>query len=166
MLETLDHESLLKVAEQGFLSRKLLLKDLIEASKNKDPMRTEQLPQASHSVSPPFCVCGHCLEMPTDKERVCCKEKRLCRSRSTVFQNICLDSENLSTVIRSLADTYVFTPTYDNRAMRHSAYRQYIMWQHGHLGRGHRKVIPSCCVRAIRKNYPSPNGLYSGYKER
>ena len=53
-----------------------------------------------------------------------------------VFGNICLDSENLATVIRSLADTYVFTPTYDNQAMRHPAYRQYVMWQHGHLGKG------------------------------
>lgn len=102
--------------------------------------------------------------MPTDKERVCCKQRQLCRSQSQVFKNICIDSDNVATVIRSLADTYVFTPTYDNRAMRHAAYRQYIMWQHGHLGQGHRRVIPACCVWEIRKHHPSPDGHYTGYK--
>ena len=91
-------------------------------------------PGPTDTSPPPFCVCCLCQPMPTDKDNLCCKEKRLCRSRTTAFQNICIDSDNLSTVIRSLAERYVFTPTYDNRAMRHAAYRQCIMWQHGHLG--------------------------------
>ena len=37
-----------------------------------------------------------------------------------------------------MADTYVFTPVYDNRAMRHAAYRQFVMRRHGYLGRGNR----------------------------
>ena len=111
----------------------------------------EEPQQSSKTSEVPFCVCGYCREMPTDNERACCKERRLCRSTTLAFQNICLDSNNLATVIRSLADTYVFTPTYDNWAMRHAAYRQYVMWIHGHLGKGNRT---SCCVWKIRKHYP------------
>lgn len=164
MIDALDHETLVKVAKQGFSSRHIQLKDLI-ASVQTNHDGPAQARGESHAV-PPFCVCGYCLEMPTDKERICCKERRICRSKSGVFGNICLDSDNLSTAIRSHADTYVFTPTYDNRAMRHVAYRQYVMWVHGHLGKGHRKVIPSCCVWEIRKHYPSPDGIYTGYKDR
>ena len=145
------------------MSRGLQLKDLVA---NVQGNSEEPQPHHEGAISTPFCVCGFCREMPTDKESVCCKEKRLCRSKSMVFGNICLDSENLATVIRSHGDTYVFTPTYDNWAMRHAAYRQYVMWQHRHLGKGHRKVIPSCCVWEIRKHYPSPNGQYTGYKDR
>lgn len=146
------------MAKEGFKSRPLVLKDLVKKIENP-------VEEVSAQTSAPFCVCGFCQEMPTDKERVCCKERRLCQSNKLAFQNICLDSDNLGTAIRSLADTYVFTPTYDNRAMRHAAYRQYVMWIHGHLGKGNRKVIPSCCVWKIRKHYPSPSGRYTGYKD-
>ena len=165
MLEALDHDMPLKVAKEGFKSRALFLKDLINAGSSGTPGADDPQPSGPHQATPPFCVCEQCTEMPTEKENICCKEKRLCRSQGQTFNNICLDSDSLATVIRSLADTYVFTPTYDNRAMRHAAYRQYIMWQHGHLGRGHRKVIPSCCVWKIRKHYPSPDAHYTGYKD-
>ena len=154
-----------KCAKEGFKSRPLVLKDLVQQM--KDSAETEQQQASGTSEIPvPFCVCGYCREMPSDKERVCCKQRRLCRSRTLAFQNICLDSDNLATAIRSLADTYVFTLTYDYRAMRHAAYRQYIMWIHGYLGKGHRKVIPSCYVCKIRKHYPSLNGGYTGFKDR
>ena len=162
MLEALDHQTLLEVAKRGFMSRGLHLADLIAVVQNNT---AHQPPATPVNPAPPFCVCGHCMEMPRDKERACCKEKRLCRSITRPFQNICVDSDNLATVIRSLADTYVFTPVYNNKEMRHAAYRQYIMWQHGHLGKGHCKVIPSCCVCKIRKHYPSPDGNYTGYKD-
>ena len=118
------------MAKEDFKSRPLVLKDLVEQM--KDSTETEQHTSLTSEV--PFCICEYCQEMPSDKERVCCKEWRLCRSRTSAFQNIYLDSDNLATAIRSLADTYIFTPIYDNRAMRHAAYRQYIMWIHGHLG--------------------------------
>lgn len=157
----MPHEKLLAVAEIGFMARKEQLQDIIAGMENEG---TCEHPTMTNGSIPSFCVCGNCREMPTDKERICCKQRRLCMSRTNIFHTICLESDNISTAIRSLADTHVFTATYNNRAMRHASYRQYVMWQHGHLGKGHRRVIPSCCVLKIRKHYPSPDGHYTGFK--
>ncbi len=143
----------------------------IELGENRDQERPAEqvgisLQQASAASKPSFCKCRWCQEMPTDKERLCCGERRICRSKINTFMMICIDSDNLGTAIRNLADTYVTTPTYDNRSLRHAAYRQYVMWQHGHLGSGNRVVIPSCCVWQIRKVYPSPDNQYTGFKSR
>ena len=44
----------------------------------------------------------------------------------------------------------------DNLSKR-ITYKQFTWWIHSRLGKGVRKVIPSCVVWFIRKNYPSEN---------
>ena len=44
------------------------------------------------------------------------------------------------------------------------AYTQFVYWVYGKLGRGVRKIVPACAVHKIRKTFPAPNGIYTGFK--
>lgn len=48
---------------------------------------------------------------------------------------------------------------------RHFAYRNYVDYMHGKLGRGNRRVIPACVVAFIRDRWPSPDGNYVGFQD-
>ena len=61
---------------------------------------------------------------------------------------------NLATISRYTRETFEF----ENTNYHFSAYKQYISWIYGRLGKRIRQVIPSCVVWAIRKKYPSDDG--------
>ena len=114
--------------------------------------------------APTWCICSRCQPMDTSTENVCCG-KRNCITSYTHFFRICLDQQVLTVAIHQRADLRADPISYSPESYRKAAYRQYILWVYKKLGRGNRRVCPSCVVMAIREWYPSPSGVYMGYKD-
>lgn len=117
------------------------------------------------AAAPSWCTCFKCRVMPTQAERICCgRPADQCQSQSLNFQLLFLDESVLTLAQMYRQDDLALPQEKDyNKGKRHAAYRQFIMWHHGRLGVGVRKVIPSCCVWAIRDKYPDHYGQYVGY---
>jgi len=81
-----------------------------------------------------------------------------------MYENNCLDKEVLTLAIHAGTDILAEEPDYSTNTFQKGAYRQYCLWKYGKLGKGNRRVLPSCVVHAIRRYYPSPDGLYIGYR--
>ena len=58
-----------------------------------------------------------------------------------------------------------FNPN-ENSSWRYTAYWQFTLPHWGYLGRGKRKVIPSCIVQIIRKRFPDKNEYYTGFLDK
>ena len=80
------------------------------------------------------------------------------------FQSLVLDRDALSVAIVGRMDVLADRSDFSNQGYRFAAYRQYILWQNGYLGRGNRRVVPSCATCSIRQKYPSPGGVYTGFR--
>eukprot|EP00794_Sanderia_malayensis_P012524 gene12524-13809_t len=135
-----------------------------------NPQPSSSLPDANHPqpakqaiALPGWCKCGNYQDMGVPDENVCCNKKE-CISCYQIFGVLCLDRNVLENVVRTrcdiLSDDYEFT----SNEYRNAGYRQYVIWQHGKLGRGKRRVCPSCVVIGIRRAYPSRYGKYMGFK--
>ncbi len=111
---------------------------------------------------PDWCTCGVCCPMLTDEENKCCKKIR-CVTSFVTFQNTCTDRDVLIMAIRARCDIRADDPDYSTNSFRKAAYRQYILWRYKKLGKGNRRVCPSCVVLAIRKLYPAADGIYMGF---
>lgn len=60
--------------------------------------------------------------------------------------------------------TSVFSFISFSRRLRYLAYRQFVRWCWGLLGRKIRVVIPACVVLRIRATYPDDEGFYTGFR--
>lgn len=144
---------------------------------SRDPSLVfDLLPPVDQSAPPPnrspgqptWCTCQRCKEMPTDLERKCCGQcPEYCVSTLPHFELYILDAAVLRLSLRIWNDIRAVQDAPDSgeslKQFRHAAHRQFVVWQYGALGPGHRVVIPSCCIWKIRDQYPDPHGQYTGY---
>ena len=127
---------------------------------NDDP---EAAPPDPTNDSLNWCICNNCVNMPTPDENKCCN-RRECITSYELFQNLCIDRHVLELAIRARCDIRVEPLDFSMASFRKAAYRQFILWEHGYLGKGNRRIIPSCAVRKIRAQYPSPDNVYMGFR--
>ncbi|CAM4276197.1 unnamed protein product [Leuciscus chuanchicus] len=139
---------------------------IFEVLSHLGPAAPPTLPPVPGQLS--WCICQRCREMPTVVERKCClQQPPLCISTLPHMEAYILQAGVLRLAQRIWNDLRagVNLPDegVDNKQFRHAAYRQFVAWQCGTLGPGHRVVIPSCCVWAIRDHSPDPHGQYRGF---
>ena len=98
---------------------------------------------ASGEDVPQWCVCGNCREMDTPRENICCGDRR-CVTTFDDFHLLCTNHHVLTVAIHNRADIMADPIDYSPRSYRKAAYRQYILWVHGRLGRGNRRYPLVC----------------------
>ena len=115
--------------------------------------------------TPGWCICNCCKNMGSERENICCKNS-FKNHNHPLFENHILTECNLELAMRNNGDhlNCPFDPS-NNACWRFTAYRQYVMWVWGHLGRGNRKVIPACIVLKIRNRFPDERGNYTGFMD-
>ncbi|CAH3031609.1 unnamed protein product, partial [Pocillopora meandrina] len=111
-----------------------------------------------------WCSCGNCQEMPTENECICCQEMD-CITEHGSFGPVCLLADVLRTALVGMHQVRNDRlEDYPSNDMRLAGYRQFTWWTYNRLGKGNRRVIPSCVVASIRRNYPDAAGNYTGIK--
>ncbi|KXJ05049.1 P2X purinoceptor 7, partial [Exaiptasia diaphana] len=138
-----------------------LLEDVREPDPDPDPDPPQNNPTGTGGIA--WCKCSVCEVMPTTEENVCCKLVT-CVTSYQRFHNICIDREVLELAIRVRCDIRADEPDYSMTSYRIAAYRQYVLWKYGKLGRGNRRVLPSCVVRTIRNSYRAAGEAFMGYR--
>ena len=132
-----------------------------DMTQNQDPSQDDTSP----AELPEWCKCGKCRTMSQEVEYKCCCQKK-CITQSSRFAKLCLDPDVLELCIRTTGDIRNDREDTRTRAFRKAACRQFILARYGYLGKGNRRVCPSCVALKIRARYPSVIGVYMGFRER
>lgn len=118
---------------------------------------------------PSWCSCGNCREMPLVIENVCCRQlPASCHSKLAEFNLLILEPTQSYVQPIITVRTYLLCRQMTRQMIEtsHTVTRltDNVLWRNGYLGASNRRVIPSCCVWAIRDSFPSPHGHYTGFK--
>ena len=144
----------------------------------EDQTETNENIRVSRVGNNSWCLCGKCEAMESEAESLCCLDtnevpedyfegnSNQCITNTVGFRDVCLSKNVLKTALSALNDLRGDTMTnVTNCAYRYAGYKQYTWWVHNYLGKGVRKVIPSCAVWAIRNKFASDDGVYVPFME-
>lgn len=125
-----------------------------------------------------WCECSQCKVENREIDCLCCQEVAAlnekfdkssvkCITEDEEFQTLCLNKAVLENVLTGLHDSRGDHLEKDitNRSYRYAAYKQFTWWVYKRLGKGNRRVIPSCALWVIRNMYPELNENYVLYNE-
>ncbi|XP_071846719.1 uncharacterized protein [Apostichopus japonicus] len=157
MIHRVDSEQLRELVLQLMNSYPALFFDIWERQQHPQRMTIPD--------SPGWCTCERCREMPTVEERVCCLGTGdNCLSLRPEIDTVVIDPLVLG-VARELRRAICGGNRGEepNKANRHAAYRQFVLWHYGRLGNRNRRAVPSCVVWRIRSTFPDPHDNYVGY---
>ena len=106
-----------------------------------------------------WCSCENCVHMEVAMENVCCRSFsdtignkfgiQKCITLTAAFRDVCLNTNVLAAALgtwRHLTEQQLLI---SNKSYRFIAYRQFISWVYGCLGKDVRKRIPLCVVNKI-----------------
>ena len=114
--------------------------------------------------APDWCKCRNCV-MSTQEENKCCSRTvRPCISTTPLFLQLVLDPNVLDLAMRFREDFLVLSNVRNNENFRHAAYRQYMSYGSMVDWEGQQKSCSQLLCGIIRACYPSPNGMYTGYR--
>ena len=122
---------------------------------------------SQNPTHPPTCRTGVFVETVSlcpHQMRISAARERECITSYELFYNLCIHRHVLELVIRARCDIRVEPLDFSMASFWKAGYRQFILWEHGYLGKGSRRVIPSCAVNKIRNQYPSPDNVYMGFR--
>ena len=134
----------------------------VEPSEGTQSSGGSQPPQGE--PTPDWYNCRHCQPMSQEIENKCCGLRK-CTTTSRPFQKLRLDLEVLELCIRNRADIRNDREDTSTSSFRKAVYRQFMLERYGYLGKGNRKVAPSCVVIRVRRKYPSATGIYMGFRQ-
>ena len=139
---------------------------------------------------PDFCVCGRCRELP---EMLSVSDNYFgwyvrwnyywwslhiagwyywpwAPSCAAVLRDDTLHHSNGSPCVlraalnRTAEHVFNFDAQHQPNNYRRTAYQQFVYYAYGWLGAKERRALPACACWAIRDAYPSPNGVYRGFR--
>ncbi|XP_040203035.1 uncharacterized protein LOC120933733 isoform X2 [Rana temporaria] len=132
-----------------------------------------QMPPGDRVGKLHWCLCQCCIEMPTQKESMCCREilkvqghipeGGKCITESETFRSQIATEEPVRLMCKMLhLEERPLVDPDNNRRLRKTAYRTFIAWIYGFYGKKH-AVIPSCAVKVVRELFPDPGGKYVNF---
>ena len=86
-----------------------------------------------------------------------------CITETDAFESVCLNKYVLQAAIGTWNDSHHEDRNLENNNFRFVAYKQYISWSYGYLGKRRRKPLPNCAIIKIQQKYPDPNNAYVPY---